>query len=580
MEPSAQLRVRPWAWVALAVLLLLWNGMAARYASPFCMIHASDGTQYHLLVRNRLHGHTEVGDRAHTVRQEGQHPIWRPGLVWIEEMLAPWLGSVQASAAAAGALGTTLLELALLWLAWRCFGIGVFAVVLVCLLTPVQMMNFLQLAFGQGPEPWAAAMIILGLAALVEALRRQSLTWAVLAGALGAFAEWFRTGNMLLFLVPCGIYGLAALVRRDWLGLRVPVLGVVGFGLMGAVGGLTEPSPVPKTTVNLWHRIRECDGPRQGGLYLGGLELAPNGEEDWFDYTVHESRGMSAWQFFRAHSDEILGLYFSGLGDVFRHGASGARELIGWPLTLLFVLEVLLNLASGRRLDVDSLAFAAGALAHYLGPIVLFRGDDNPHYLLVALPLIVLVAARGAVRLAGLVAALVERWRPTAAKDFRLAGVVCLGLVLIPLACGSVLFYRGTLHSLRDYQERAREEQAAIDSLGLEGKKIGCRNLTYFIDRDVSTVFIPYGMVPELEEFARAQRLDGLLVCLDEEHEPQDFFRVMPYADSDEFEQAMAQSSVFGSPRTAGGWQWYPVRRPDSVDDPSSREVQHDRSQR
>src|SRR6266403_5323339 len=80
----------------------------------FIMGHRYDGTQYHLLVRNRLHGHYEIGDTAHTVREEGRHPIWRPGLVWIEEGLARLFGSVRSGAAAASALGTTLLELAML----------------------------------------------------------------------------------------------------------------------------------------------------------------------------------------------------------------------------------------------------------------------------------------------------------------------------------------------------------------------------------------------------------------------------------------------------------------------------------
>src|SRR5437667_9201770 len=153
--PSARTQWR--AWLFLAALLSAWNGIAASYASPFNVLHASDSTQYHLLVRNRLHGHYEVGDGAHTVRTEGLHPVWRPGIVWIEELLARQLGSVATSAAVAAAVGTTLLELSLLWLALECFGGAAAAVAMVFLLAPLPTANdFLQMAVGMGAEPWAS----------------------------------------------------------------------------------------------------------------------------------------------------------------------------------------------------------------------------------------------------------------------------------------------------------------------------------------------------------------------------------------------------------------------------------------
>src|SRR5262245_60424152 len=93
-----------YGWCAAAMVLLAWNGYIAQYANPFDLLQGHDGAQFHLLVSNRLHGHFEVGDEGHTVRREGQHPIWRPGLVWIEEGLARLFGSVQAGAAAAAAL--------------------------------------------------------------------------------------------------------------------------------------------------------------------------------------------------------------------------------------------------------------------------------------------------------------------------------------------------------------------------------------------------------------------------------------------------------------------------------------------
>src|SRR5438128_2725606 len=97
--------VRIALWCSVAVFLLAWNGGLAMYANPLLLLQQHDGTQYHLLVRNRLKGHYELDDTAHTVRAEGQNPMWRPALVWIEEALAPYLGSVHASAALASAVG-------------------------------------------------------------------------------------------------------------------------------------------------------------------------------------------------------------------------------------------------------------------------------------------------------------------------------------------------------------------------------------------------------------------------------------------------------------------------------------------
>ena len=81
-----------WLWAAGFVALLAWNGIAARYANPLTLLHSYDGPQYQLLARNRLHGHREIADTAHTVGTEGAHPMWRPGLVWITEGLERCLG--------------------------------------------------------------------------------------------------------------------------------------------------------------------------------------------------------------------------------------------------------------------------------------------------------------------------------------------------------------------------------------------------------------------------------------------------------------------------------------------------------
>ena len=80
---------------------------------------------------------------------------------------------------------------------------------------------------------------------------------------------------------------------------------------------------------------------------------------------------------------EIMEVYFYGLGQVFRHGASGLRVTTGWLLLLFFLLEVLLNLLCASKLEIDSLALASGTLAQYFGPVVLLRADDYAHYMLV-----------------------------------------------------------------------------------------------------------------------------------------------------------------------------------------------------
>src|SRR5437879_435076 len=98
MSNPASSQARPLGWCALALLLLAWNGVAGMHAHPMLMTQVYDGTQYHLLARNRLQGHTELGEQAHTVRQEGQHPIWRPGMVWLVHGLTCCTGSIREAA--------------------------------------------------------------------------------------------------------------------------------------------------------------------------------------------------------------------------------------------------------------------------------------------------------------------------------------------------------------------------------------------------------------------------------------------------------------------------------------------------
>jgi hypothetical protein len=233
------------AWLGLTVFLLAWNGVTALYSNPFTLNQWYDGVQYQLLARNRLAGHDEVGDTAHTVGLEGRHPMWRPGLVWIEQTLGAWLGSVRKGAALASALGTTLLELALLRLAWRCFGLGTCLTVLVALVAPWSVgATFLGMAVGQGPEPWAGACLVVGLAGLAEAVRRPSAAWALAAGLAAGIAEWFRTGTLVVFAVVCGLNAFVYLVRRDGARVRAAVIALAGFLIMASLAARAVPSPV------------------------------------------------------------------------------------------------------------------------------------------------------------------------------------------------------------------------------------------------------------------------------------------------------------------------------------------------
>jgi hypothetical protein len=487
------------------------------------------------------------------------------------------LGSVQASAITTSVLGTLLLELITLWLAWRCFGGAVLAVVLVAMLTPLLMTDFLLLAIGQGPESWAAAFVLLGLAVFIEARRCGSLFLALVAGVAAGLAEWFRTGNYLLFLTPIAVYGLIALRQRERQTFVLSALALASYLGMNGVNSLTEPSPVSKTTVNLWHRLVEFEGMKltsdpagRNAMYIAPLMLAPGSTETYYDYVVRHSHGKSAVSFLWEHAGAFTNIYRVSLTTVARYAGSGLRGEIGDVVIACFLAEIMLNLARGKKREIDSLAFAAGALAHYLGPLVLLRGDDVNHYLLVPMPLFLLVAARGAVRLVEVGMNSLHDWRSAWAETLRRASGVLFVLVLMPFVVLSLSAYRSILLQLAEGQRQVQEEQSAIDALGLDGKRVACRNMTWFIDRPVVTVLLPYATVPELEQFARGQAIDGILYCGDADHEVQDYFRCMPYSSTSELDEAMQRSSAFGPARVSGGWRWYPVRR--SFDDRTSTE--------
>lgn len=557
-------------WAALAVFLAIWNGYAASFASPFHLLHASDSTQYHLLVRNRLHGHYEVGDGAHTVRTEGMHPVWRPGLVWIEELLARELGSVATSAAVAAAVGTTLLELLLLWLTAECFGMGSVAVALVFLLAPLPSANiFLQMAVGMGAEPWASAALVAGLGILAVALRQRSWSLVIVAGIVAGLSECFRTGNHLLFAVPCAAYGLLALGRRDVKSFFQPAVAGVAFLAVIAGSGRLVPSAVDKTTMNLWHRQLEFYGEKipniEGSnvaLHLGGLQLAEDAPEDYYDYSVPRSKGVPAWSYFLEHRERIVPIYVHGLREIFAGGATGLREMVGNLVFVLFLIQVISSIFIRSEASVHSLALGGGALAHYLIPTALLRGDEPTHYLYVAVALFVAVAAAGAVRVLHWAWSLVASASPSLASRLTAARAFGVVTVAAPLFCLTALYYFGAIQMLRADAEQARVEQADLDRLPLQGKRVCCRNMNWFVDRDVVTAFFPYCDVPGLERYVRGQQLDGLLLW---EHERHLMFRLTPYGSLDRFEEALRGSSVFGPPESSGAWRWYPVRKGENA---------------
>jgi hypothetical protein len=555
-------------WIGLAGYLFAWNGLAAMHASPLVLTHRWDGTQYQLLARNQLRGHYEVGDAANTVRREGQHPMFRPALVWLQHGLALVLGGVQPAAILASVLGTSLLELLLVALAWQCFGRWTALVVVFCLVMPLTVAaQFLMLAVGQGPELWAAAAIVAGLAILVKALGRQSWPVAGLAGVVAGLAEWFRTGNHLLFGIPCLVYLGTALWQKQWRRAVVTLSALGSFFLMIVSSGFLTPTAVNKTVANFRHRLVEHQGARRieespGGhrltVYLGGLELSPGTRETYYDSLLQTSRGPTALEIFQERSEEIFAVYAEGLGQVLESDASGLRQMLGETPFLFFFIGVSLAVVRRQAADAHTLAFAAGGLAHYLGPVVLFRGAEPTHYFLVALPLFVIVACRGLAHLGDLASLLVVRYSPDRLSLLQRIGWASLVLLAVPALCLMTGFYRGALADLSSRQAVAEEQQAAVDALPLQGYRIACRDMSWFVHRDVETVLFPYAHVRELEKYVLAQHADGLLIWANDPHL---LFRAVPYRSFKEFDRAMRESRVFGPVRISGEWYWYPVSK-------------------
>jgi hypothetical protein len=105
-------------------------------------------------------------------------------------------------------------------------------------------------------------------------------------------------------------------------------------------------------------------------------------------------------------------------------------------------------------------------------------------------------------------------------------------------------------------------EQAAVDALHLEGQTVACSNKSWFVDREVRTVLVPYATVAQLAKYVRAHGAGGVLVW---DHETQLYFRTPLYGSLAKFDRAMRQSSSFGLPQISGAWRWYPVRQTQSV---------------
>jgi hypothetical protein len=416
---------------------------------------------------------------------------------------------------------------------------------------------------------------------LGEALGRQSWAWAVLAGAAAGAAEWFRTGTLPLFAVPCAVHGLVCLWQRDWGRLGITGVALTAFGVIVALGGRAAPSRVDKTVANLWHNLAESEGPfltenvpDLGWVTysMGGYRLVPGTAETANDAIVRRSREVGVREFVTRHADTLLAAYRDRLGEVVHGRAWGLRWMVHELLLACFLFQVVASLMLADATARTGLPIAAGALAYYLGPVVLLRGDQPTHYLLLALPLFLLVAARGAESLVKLAANLCGP-RNSAENDARpgrespaprFAGGMLgkrglvLAMVLAPVVVLCANFYRAVLTTLHDYQLRAEAEQAAVDALPLAGRTVACRNMSWFVDRDVRTILLPYATVAELEGYVRAHGIDGILVW---DNETQLYFRATPYGSLKDFDRALRQSPVFDAPHVSGAWRWYPVRR-------------------
>ena len=555
MIPPPGPGIKLWVWQLAIYALVGWNATLAKYANPFSLTQGYDGAQYQLLARNRLAGSYHESHQAHTVRDEGSHPMWRPGLVWLLEGTAHLTGSVSQAAWMLSTAGTTLFEVIMLWIAWRCFGRTAWVILLAAFFLPFHWSAiFLSMALGQGPEPWAAALVLLGWAIFLKSLDGNSAILAIVGGVAIGGADWFRTGNLLMFAAPWGIFLLAGLLRRSRVELRQSLAMLGGFVAITLLGSWLFASPVNKTIANLWGNLVEHHGLQvvqetESGSsiqYLAGLHLAPGGLETYYDYIVRASGQSEGEDFWKTRRGEIVPLYVERLTEACAGGFTGLRLLAGESTVVFALLGIVLALT---RRDVATLALAAGFFAHYFGPVVLLRGDKPSHYLFVALPLLALVAA-------GCVAHIINCARAKLPEAWHLSVVAWVAVVpVVVLATG---FHRGGTQVMREEHTRAQEDMIALDRLELQGKKLATRGMAWFVDRDIQAVLCPYAEVRELENYTVHHGLDGILLRAQEKHL---FSNAMPYASFDEFERAMSRSEVFAPARISGAWRWFPVRK-------------------
>jgi hypothetical protein len=133
--------------------------------------------------------------------------------------------------------------------------------------------------------------------------------------------------------------------------------------------------------------------------------------------------------------------------------------------------------------------------------------------------------------------------------------VVTLAFVFLSL---SLPFYCSVWNILRDFQAASAAQQAAVDALDLHGQRVACRNMVYFVDRDVETLLLPFAPVADLADYISSHGADGVLVW---EEDPMPFFKAIPYSSWVEFDRAMREHPLFDSVQVSGAWRWYRVRR-------------------
>jgi hypothetical protein len=393
-----------------------------------------------------------------------------------------------------------------------------------------------------------------------------------LAGLAAGTAEWFRTGTVLLFAVPCVIHVIVYFWQRSWTRLRMPGAAFAGLLLMAGLAGRAVPSAVNKTVANLWHNLAENEGPvlteEVAGVgpvnfSMGGYRIVEGTMETYNDWIVRQSRNTSNGEFLAEHGDVVFPLYFERLQAAAVSGFANLRWMIGDIALALFAFQMVLSLIRRDETVLPILAFGAGGLAYYFGPVVLLRGEAPSHYLLLALPLFLLVAVRGGISLFVAASRSLACSRekiasePVAATTAERRRLV-LKLVLGALACFAIHNYLAFLNTLREYQEKTEVEQAAVDALPLEDRMVACRNMSWFVDRNVRTILLPYASVPELEKYVQAHHIDGILVW---DNETQLYFRATPYGSLKEFDRAIRKSPIFATPMVSGAWRWYAVRR-------------------